>query len=66
MNCTVSPTLDTISHDHEAQQDWPSHWAVAYMPGSLPMGGVVPMTPIHAFSSSPRALQLKTQTSLKP
>jgi hypothetical protein len=65
MNCTASPTLDTISHDHEAQQDWPPHWAVAHMPGSLPMGGVVPMTPIHAFSSSPRALQLKTQTSLK-
>jgi len=65
MNCTVSPALDTASHDHTVQQDWPPHWAVAHMPGSLPMGGVVPMTPIHAFSSSPRALQLKTQTSLK-
>jgi 2OG-Fe(II) oxygenase superfamily len=66
MNCTASPAIDTTSHDSQTPQDWPSHWAVAHMPGSLPMGGVVPMTPIHAFSSSPRALQLKTQTSLKP
>ena len=63
MTCTVSPAWDTASQ--QGHPDWPHHWAVAYMPGSLPMGGVVPMTPIHAFSSSPRALQLKTQTSLK-
>ena len=49
-----------------ANQAWPEHWAVAHLPGSLPMGGVVPMTPIHAFASSPRALQFKAQTELKP
>ncbi len=62
MTCTVSPELGT--HRQPNHADWPPHWAVAYMPGSLPMGGGGPMTPIHAFSSSPRALQLKTQPSL--
>ena len=27
------------------------------MPGSLPMGGVVPMTPVHAFEESPACLR---------
>jgi len=65
MNCTASPARDTTRHD-PTPQDWPAHGAVTHMPGSLPMGGVVPMTPIHAFSSTPRALRLKTQPSLKP
>lgn len=64
MNCTVSPSF--MPPDQENQPDWPAHWAVAHMPGSLPMGGVVPMTPIHAFRDSPRALRLKTQTTLNP
>ena len=64
MTCTVAPTRGHLRE--ETDPDWPDHWAVAYMPGSLPMGGVVPMTPIHAFRSSPRALQLKTQPGLKP
>ena len=44
---------------------WPPHHAVAHLPGSLPMGGVVPMTPVHAFDSSPEALQLKSQAALQ-
>jgi hypothetical protein len=47
-------------------QDWPGHRAVAFMPGSLPLGGVVPMTPIHAFENPPKALSLPSQTGLKP
>ena len=39
-----------------AQALWPSHRAVAHLPGSLPMGGVVPMTPVHAFAQTPQAL----------
>jgi hypothetical protein len=39
-------------------ESWPAHRTVAAMPGSLPMGGVVPMTPIHAFESSPARLCL--------
>lgn len=35
---------------------WPAHHAVAFLPGSLPMGGVVPMTPVHAFENSPELL----------
>jgi hypothetical protein len=46
--------------------DWPSHHAVAFMPGSLPLGGVVPMTPIHAFDSPPQALSLQLQPGLHP
>lgn len=45
---------------------WPAHHAVAHLPGSLPMGGVVPMTPIHAFASAPAALNLRAQPTLKP
>lgn len=49
-----------------ASQDWPGHHAVAFMPGSLPLGGVVPMTPIHAFETAPAALSLRPQPSLQP
>ena len=45
---------------------FPSHHAVAYLPGSLPMGGVVPMTPVHAFDASPDALQLPASSALQP
>ena len=36
---------------------WPATRVVATLPGSLPMGGVVPETPIHAFSETPAALR---------
>ncbi len=45
---------------------WPGRRAVAYLPGSLPSGGVVPMTPIHAFSSPAPALALPPQPALQP
>ncbi len=45
---------------------WPSHRTVAVMPGSLPLGGVVPMTPIHAFDTPPPALILRAQPALRP
>ena len=45
---------------------WPNHWSVAFMPGSLPMGGSVEMTPIHAFSSAPVPLQIQRQPQLNP
>ena len=46
--------------------NWPQHHAVAHLPGSLPMGGVVPMTPVHAFDRSPEALQLPAPSPLQP
>jgi|GEM_PF-289164 len=45
---------------------WPQHHAVAHLPGSLPMGGVVPMTPVHAFECMPHALCLDTQQAVHP
>ena len=36
------------------------------MPGSLPQGGVVPMTPIHAFDSPPAPLRLHRRPLLQP
>ena len=36
---------------------WPAHQTVARMMGSLPMGGVVPHTPVHAFVETPKLLQ---------
>ena len=37
---------------------WPALIEVAHMPGSLPMGGLVPMTPIFAFEESAEQLTL--------
>lgn len=45
---------------------WPDHFAVAHMPGSLPMGGVVPMTPIFAFREPAPKLNLSRQHALAP
>lgn len=50
--------------DNSLPRHWPAHRAVAFMPGSLPQGGVVPMTPIHAFDSPPAALSLQRQPLL--
>jgi 2OG-Fe(II) oxygenase superfamily len=44
---------------------WPGRHAVAHLPGSLPMGGVVPMTPVFAFDSVPGALCLQDQPTLR-
>ena len=49
-----------------SSRNWPAHRAVAHMLGSLPMGGVVPMTPIHAFESPPEALHLRAHPALQP
>jgi hypothetical protein len=38
--------------------DWPPHRAVAWLPGTLPLGGVVPDTPIHAFEAPAPRLAL--------
>ena len=46
--------------------NWPAHRAVAHMQGSLPMGGAVPMTPIHAFEQPPTALRLHLEHALQP
>ena len=45
---------------------WPAQRVVARLPGSLPMGGAVPDTPIHAFATSPDCLRLDSAASLQP
>lgn len=45
---------------------WPAPVEVAHMPGSLPMGGVVPMTPIFAFDTVPAPLLLPVDHGLIP
>lgn len=50
----------------KAEHLWPEHFAVAHMPGSLPMGGVVPMTPIHAFRTPASRLALTQDAPLHP
>lgn len=52
------PALATA--DHGA---WPAHHPVARLPGSLPMGGVVPMTPVHAFTQTPAPLRWTSQVA---
>lgn len=36
-----------------APGDWPESRIVARLPGSLPMGGIIPDTPVHAFATPP-------------
>ena len=45
---------------------WPAPSEVAHMPGSLPMGGLVPMTPIFAFEQAADSLVLPLQHGLTP
>jgi hypothetical protein len=47
-------------------ENWPTHHAVARMHGSLPMGGVIPMTPIYAFASPASALVFQELGTLQP
>ena len=49
-----------------AAPTWPAHRAVACMPGSLPMGGVVPATPVFAFEQPAPALALRRDDPLAP
>lgn len=44
---------------------WPELRTVAVLPGSLPMGGVVPDTPIHAFTQTPDVLKLQPQPAVQ-
>lgn len=55
-----------VNADLQKAAAWPGHHPVAYLPGSLPMGGVVPMTPVHAFDSVPAALRWQAQPALQP
>ena len=43
---------------------WPAHLEATHMPGSLPMGGVIPMTPIFAFETPAAPLVLSDEASL--
>lgn len=45
---------------------WPDHHAVAWLPGSLPMGGTVPATPVHAFTEPAAALALRPHRAVTP
>ena len=45
---------------------WPAHFEAAHMPGSLPMGGVIPMTPIFAFETPAAPLVLSHKASPSP
>ena len=49
-----------------AESEWPAHRSVALLPGSLPQGGVVPDTPIHAFVTPPLQLSLRLDAGLHP
>lgn len=45
---------------------WPDAIAVAHLPGSLPLGGVVPMTPVFAFDRAAPQLALAADSGLAP
>ena len=58
--------MTDIAPTAPANLAWPDHFAVAHMPGSLPMGGVVPMTPIFAFREPAPRLALPRDHGLTP
>lgn len=60
--------MNNSHHDisNQSAKDWPSHQTVALMNGSLPMGGVVADTPIHAFVKPPSVLTLSDRKELNP
>lgn len=62
---------DIKSNAHEVSHlghatDWPEQRIVASMIGSLPMGGAIADTPIHAFATTPPSLQFAPQSQLHP
>jgi 2OG-Fe(II) oxygenase superfamily len=57
---------EALTRADTSTQAWPPHRVVAILPGSLPMGGVVPETPIHAFETPPPMLTLANRTLLRP
>lgn len=60
------PAYPTACNATRPSCSWPDHRAVAHLPGSLPMGGVVPMTPVFAFDHPAAALTLPTEHGLVP
>jgi hypothetical protein len=54
---TSLPKLLVATSD--AAADWPPHLTVAELLGSLPMGGMVANTPVHAFATTPDRLRLR-------
>ncbi len=50
----------------QAALGWPPHRAVARLPGSLPMGGVVPMTPVFSFEQPAGKLAFPSDHGLQP
>ena len=54
------------AREDSALPAWPAHRSVALLPGSLPQGGVVPDTPVHAFVTPPPRLALRTDAELHP
>lgn len=60
------PIPQPVMQSALADTTWPELRAVAHLPGSLPMGGVVPDTPVHAFSRTPDALRFDADTDLNP
>lgn len=49
-----------------APGDWPETRVVARLPGSLPMGGVIPDTPIHAFAAPPPSHAWPVEAGVAP
>lgn len=62
---TIEAALVADPHAASAAGDWPARRVVARLVGSLPMGGTVPQTPIHAFAATPTRLALTPQPGLR-
>lgn len=57
---------EVVALSDAAPATWPAQRVVARLAGSLPMGGVVPETPVHAFAQTPAALAFGQAPGLQP
>jgi hypothetical protein len=65
-NLVMTATDTAVAAAATTDAPWPPQRAVAWLPGSLPMGGVVPGTPIHAFEHPAPALTLRRNRAAAP
>ncbi len=61
----IDSTTQKYFHRRPANE-WPAQRVVASMIGSLPMGGAIAHTPVHAFAATPASLHFAAQAQLHP
>ncbi len=66
MNSVLFPSSAVAVDPANSLRRWPEPVEVAHLPGSLPMGGVVPLTPVFSFATAAAALVLPADHGRTP